>query len=276
MPIKIGIIGKGIVGSAIYDGMLKYGYDMTFYDPGIHGSGSFKDVIDYSDILFICVPTPSKDDGSMDLSIMDNIVGLLTKEDNAKDKLVVIKSTVLPGTTVSYRNRCYRSNPNINFIFSPEFLDNDTAHEDFVNSHKIIIGYTEGSEKWRDSLIKLFSNFIDTQYIFEMSSTEAELVKYMTNSFYVTKVVFSNTMYEICKKLNIDYEVVKRAFVCNPRIGDSHFTIFHKGGRGAGGKCLPKDLSVLVNMSEDMDIPYNILPYIQKLNKSLLIDSNKI
>lgn len=277
-PIKIGIIGKGIVGYAVYNGMLKYGYNITFYDPNIYDSYSLKEVVDHSDILFICIPTPPKEDGSIDLSIMDqivsNIVSLVTLP-KKEEKLVVIKSTVIPGTTESYQNK-YNSNPNIKFVFCPEFLDQDFAYEDFIKPHKVVIGHTEGSEKWRDILIDIFSKFVDSKYIFEMSSTEAEMVKYMTNSYYVTKVVFANTMYEICKKLNIDYDTVERAFVCNPRIGDSHFEIFHKGGRGAGGKCLPKDLSALTNMAIDMNISYNILPCIQKLNKSLLADSNKL
>ncbi len=262
----------------MYDGMLKYGYNVTFYDPNISSSYTLEKVVYDSNILFLCVPTPSKGDGSIDLSIIDhiidNMISLVTLK-TCNDKLIIIKSTIIPGTTESYQNKYNVSNPNIKFIYCPEFLDQDTAHSDFIKPHKVIIGYTKGSERWRHVLIDIFSHFIDPRYIFEMSSTEAEMVKYMTNSFYVTKVVFANTMYEICKKLGIDYDTVKRAFVYNSRIGDSHFIIYHKGGRGAGGKCLPKDLSALVNMSKNIDIPYNILPFVLELNKLLLMDSNK-
>ncbi len=275
MTIKIGVIGKGVVGSAVYDGMLKYGYDIVFYDPNIYNSCPLKDVVNCSNILFICVPTPSNDDGSIDLSIIDDVIYNIIEEDICNDKLIIIKSTVIPGTTESYCKKYGASYTNVKFVYCPEFLDEDTAHEDFIKPHKVVIGYTKGSEQWKHILTGIFSNFIDTKYIFEMSATEAEMVKYMTNSYYVTKVVFANTIYEICKKLDIDYDIVKGAFSCNPRIGDSHFEIFHKGGRGAGGKCIPKDLSALVNMTKDMGILYNILPYIQRLNKSLLADSNK-
>lgn len=271
--INIGIIGKGTVGSAIYNGLLRHRYDVTFYDPNIFNSLSMEDIIQRNNILFICVPTPSKEDGSIDLTIIDNTIHKISLLIQNNEKLIVIKSTVIPGTTESYQNKYNK--PNIKFIYCPEFLDNDTAYQDFETPHKVIIGHTEGSEKWSNTLIKLYSNFIDAKYIFEMRATEAEMVKYMTNSYYVTKVVFANTMYEICKKLNIDYDTVKKAFICNPRIGDSHFEILHKGGRGAGGKCLPKDLSALVNISRNMNILYNILPCIQELNKSLLTYSNK-
>jgi UDPglucose 6-dehydrogenase len=275
MTIKIGIIGKGIVGSAVHKGMSKYQHDVVFSDPIICNSIPLKDVISCSNVLFICVPTPSNDNGLIDLSIVDNVVSNIIKEAKGSNKLIIIKSTVIPGTTESYYRKYGTLFPNIKFIYCPEFLDNDTAYEDFINPNNVIIGHTKGSEQCKSILTDIFSNFVDKKYIFEMSSTEAEMVKYMTNSFYVTKVVFANTIYEICKKLDIDYNTVKKAFVHNPRIGDSHFEIFHKGGRGAGGKCLPKDLSALTNMTTDIDISYNILPYIQKLNKLLLEDSHK-
>lgn len=274
----IGIIGKGIVGSAIYNGLTNNNYNVSFYDPNIRDTESLDFVVNNSHILFICVSTPSKDDGSIDLSIINSVIDdIMNMLHSSSNKLIIIKSTVVPGTTESYYNKYCKLYNNVKFIYCPEFLDEYTAYNDFINSHKVVIGHTGNSaEVYGSILVKLFTNFTDKDSIYNITSTEAEMVKYTTNSYYAMKVVFANTIYEICQKLEINYNNVNNVFTDNPRIGNSHFKIFHKSGRGAGGKCLPKDLSALVDMSGKLDTKYNILPYIQKLNNRLLKDSNKI
>lgn len=277
MNDTIGIIGKGIVGSAIYNGLIDNNYSVSFYDPNIRNTKSLDFVVNNSHILFICVPTPSNSDGSIDLSIINNVIyDIMSILHNFSSRLIIIKSTVIPGITESYYNKYHELYNNVKFVYCPEFLDEDNAYNDFINSHKVVIGHTGNSgEIYGNMLVELFTNFVNRDSIYNMNSTEAEMVKYATNSYYAMKVVFANTIYEICQKLEIDYSNVNEAFTDNPRIGNSHFEIFHKGGRGAGGKCLPKDLSALTYISKKLNTKYNILPYIQKLNNYLLKDSNK-
>ena len=156
---------------------------------------------------------------------------------------------------------------------SPEFLDSDSALKDFLEPDKIIIGYTEKSRTKTHIIESIFLPF-DAR-IFMMPSDEAELIKYWTNSFYVLKTVFVNEMYDLCQELDIDFERVRDAFVKNSRIGNSHFEPIHKGGRGAGGACLPKDLSAFIHFGEGNKVSLELLKKAETINKRLLEESGK-
>lgn len=268
--MKIGIIGKGVVGTALYEGFKIHDHTVLCHDKYIPETDSFHDTVAESEIIFICVPTPTTRNG-IDLSILDNVVTQIGKmTDNKNNKIIVINSTIVPYTTQKYQD----ANSDLYFFSIPEFLDSDIALNDFLHPDKIVIGYTIKSKLCLDKLMLLFKSF--NRPIIAIKSEEAEMVKYMTNSYYVLKTVFANEIFDICNMLEIDYDTVKEAFIVNRRIGDSHFIPIHKGGRGAGGACLPKDLSAFIAFIalQNSHIP-ELLIKAQKLNNKILKESGK-
>jgi len=265
------------VGTAVAKGFRIKGTEAMCYDK-YKGENlpSLDDVVTKCDAIFVCVPTPQAEDGGIDLSILDSVIArmaTITKQNQLPGKLVIIKSTVTPGTTRTYQETY---NDTFSFFASPEFLDSDSALRNFLNPDKIIIGYTKQSEKFVGVLKLLFLPFVrfESQIII-MRSDEAEMVKYMTNAYYVLKTVFVNEMYDLCIASNLRFVDVRDAFVNNHRIGDSHFEPFHKNGRGAGGACLPKDLSALIQYGERCKQPLELLKKAQKINTKLLKETGK-
>lgn len=264
---NIGIIGKGIVGTATGEGFKSFGYNVLYHDK-YKETNSLEDVIKKSDVVFICVPTPCNENGQINLSAVDSVMKSISKYTNEKTK-IIIKSTVLPTTTELYQKKY----PHLILFMCPEFLDEITAKYDFLHPHQSIIGFTEKSKDFCGTLVSLFERF--DAPIFIIKATEAEMLKYVTNSYFVLKNVFANQVYDLCSALGIDYYSVKQCFVSNPRVADSHFIIEHKGGRGAGGRCLPKDLSAFLHFAQQINSPLEILETGEKINKRLLKESGK-
>lgn len=102
-----------------------------------------------------------------------------------------------------------------------------------------------------------------------MKAKDAEMVKYMVNSYYALKVIYANQIYDICQAAGIDYEAVKEAFVADKRIIDSHLKIIHKGYRGFGGKCLRKDVYSLNDYAKEMGASPKLLDTIKEINSTL-------
>lgn len=270
--MKIGIIGQGVVGTALYRGFKQKGYAVLCYDKHKETPNSLIDTVAKSKVLFICVPTPEAENGSVDLSIVDEVImqiAAIAERNLLKEKLIVIKSTVIPGTTRKYQVK-YKD---LFFFSSPEFLDSDFAIRDFLNPDKIIIGYTGLSKKFVQIVSDIFYPF--NSQILVMRSDEAEMVKYMTNAYYALKTIFGNEIYDFCQHVGLDYDVVRDAFIVNRRVGNSHFEPFHKGGRGAGGACLPKDLNALLHFDETGGSSFNLLKKVQNINAKLLRGSGK-
>ncbi len=255
---KIGIAGVGMVGGAL-DYYLKKrgGVDIFLYDKG-KDIGSVEE-LNKADIVFVCVPTPyNQESGGFDLSYVEETCSNLKE-----DKVVVIKSTVLPGTT-EYLQKKF---PNHSFLFNPEFLIEVYAKETMEEPDRQIIGTTEKSVAWGEVILNLLP---EAPYKKIMPATEAEMVKYFGNNFLSVKVIFGNQMYEICEKMGIDYNLVKEAASNDPRIGPSHLDIFHGGYRGYGGKCLPKDTRALIQLSERVGVSAEFLKKVEEINNRLM------
>ena len=257
--MKIGIIGKGFVGSAVKKGFESKGFVVKAYDK-FKESDSFEDTAG-CDFIFVCVPTPSKEDGSIDLSMMDEVIDRLTQT-NFRG-IIVIKSTVIPGTAQGY----LKKNPNLTIVSNPEFLTRSTAEYDFLNPDKIIIGFTVGNKLAAEKLAELYQSF--EAPIKVVKSEEAEMTKYMINAYYVTRVLFANEIYDICQALDIDYEKVRECFELDKRVAPGHFDVFHGGYRGIGGKCLPKDVDALIAKSEALALNPELLKTLRRINKRL-------
>jgi len=255
---KVGIIGLGFVGTAVETGLQSVA-EIKIYDK-YKPSDSLEDVVDSSDILFICLPTPmDPDTGECKTSIIeseiDNIVQIAEKR-----KTIVIKSTVPPGTTsrlnLKYDYKHF-------FVFNPEFLREKTFIEDFLNQDRIILGF-EHRRNYDTKLENLYEAFIKTQKnpakIIVCTSTTAEMAKYIGNCFLATKVMFFNEIHEICKAAGIDYEAVSALSTMDPRIGSSHIKVpGDKGLYGFGGSCFPKDMNALIFSAKQYDLDPMIL-----------------
>ena len=250
--MKIGIIGQGFVGTAVREG-LKQHYDIHTYDLKEKCTcESILELVDESDVIFVCVPTPMKKDGSCDISIVEGVIDEIEDVD-ISGKIVVIKSTVPPGTT----ERLNKKYKNISVVFNPEFLTEANFINDFRNQTRIIIG---GPRPASTKLRQIYSLAFPNVPIIKTGSTTAEMVKYMTNSFLATKVSFANEMYQICDKLNIDYDKVVEYSTYDERLGKSHWAVPGPDGHyGFGGSCFPKDLNALIHLARNLDTSLNTI-----------------
>ncbi len=261
---KVGIFGGGVLGNA----MKQYFKEAKIYDK-YNDSDSLEDVLG-QDIIFICVPTPYTNDSprvkeggeagkGFDLTEMDDVFNNLA---NLKDKIIVIRSTVLPGTTKDYQEKY----PELKVLFNPEFLTEATAVEDFLKPDKQIIGYTQKSQPVAKEILAILP---DAPFKQAMGSNEAEMIKYMVNNYYALKVIFANQIYDICQVSGIDYEKVAEGFAADKRISDSHLKVIHKGYRGFGGKCLRKDVYSLIDFAKKNGVDFELLKTAKEINLKL-------
>ena len=261
----IGIIGQGFVGNAVYQKFSSF-YEVFTYDLDKDKcNSSLSDVIFKCETIFVCVPTPMKKDGSCDTSIIESILGevdLLVDNIEAK-RTIIIKSTIPPGTTARFNNR-YES---LSIVFNPEFLTERNAVADFENQDRIIIG---GPRPTTTEVKTIFSKVFPKAHIIKTDSTHAEMVKYTTNTFLATKISFANEIYQLCGKLNIDYDKVIEYATLDDRLGDSHWGVpGHDGDLGFGGHCFPKDLAALLYLSRKYDTTNNVLCATQETNNNV-------
>ena len=196
--MKIGIVGQGYVGTAVKEVFSKHYETNTFDLNGDCTCTDIEDLVDKSDIIFVCVPTPMKKDGSCDTSIVEGVIDNIEDVD-ISGKIVAIKSTIPPGTTNRLNKKC----KNVSVIFNPEFLTEANFIDDFKNQNRIIIG---GERPSTTKLRQVYSLVFPNAKIVKTGSITAEMVKYFTNTFLATKVSFANEMKLICDELNIDYD----------------------------------------------------------------------
>ena len=267
--MKIGIGGQGYVGTAIKVGFESY-YDLETYDKYSEEKSTMQlaDMVESCEVIFVCVPTPMNKDGSCNIDVVEGVIKqinkLLTDWKSDKKPIVVIKSTVPPGTT----EKLHKKFKNVNVIFNPEFLTEANFIDDFKNQTRIILG---GTRKGTNKLRQIYSKVFPTAHIIKTHSTIAELVKYMTNSYLATKVSFANEMYQICEKFDMDYDKVVEYATLDERLGVTHWSVPGPDGDfGFGGHCLPKDLSALIEVADDLDV--DVLRSTQRTNNKVRKD----
>ena len=262
---KIGIIGQGFVGSAVYEGMKNH-FDVLAYDkdPNKFSNVScIQEIVQHVEVTFLCVPTPMKSSGECDLRILNAalqeiIIGVGFEN---KSLVVVIKSTIPPGTTETL-NKEY---PQLHLVFNPEFLTEANAIEDYKNQNRIIIG----GEQHDVAIVKrIFLKAFPQVPIIETNSTIAETIKYVTNIFLATKVSFANEMYQLCEGLGIDYNTVIDYAKYDDRLGNTHWAVPGPDGDfGYGGHCFPKDIAALQHLMLQLNIDSTIINSVIQKNK---------
>ncbi len=258
--LKIGICGVGMVGGALKNYFENIKKIKPFlYDKG-KNIGSVEEVRK-ADIVFLCVPTPFLKDGrGFDLSYVEGACNYL----DGQGKILVIKSTVLPGTTKDLQKKY----PQHKFLFNPEFLSEATADEDMCNPDRQIVGYTEQSKEKAKKIMDLLPKALVQKII---PATEAEIVKYFNNTFNAVKVIFANQIYDLCQKLGVNYDNVADAAAASKFIKTKdHLDIFYGGYRGYGGKCLVKDIRALIQLADSKGIDLKLHKTVEEINNQLM------
>lgn len=255
----IGIIGYGYVGCAVAYGFRGWDleqkrepkHEIRIYDR-YKDSESLEQVLEASEYIFLCLPTPFEEEAlRIDQSIIDRMIEEISPRLEGRGKVVIIKSTVVPGTTRRY-NELF---PEVPFAFNPEFLTEANYLQDFVHADRVIIG---ADNDWTaQRLIDLYRTCFSETTILKLSSTAAEIVKYQCNVTLATRVAVANVFYDLCEAEGVNYEDVKRAVALDPRIGESHLSVTSE--RGFGGKCFPKDLGSIIGRCRELGVDAKLL-----------------
>lgn len=245
--MKIGILGKGTVGSAVYTGLEHLGHTMSFSDPA-YAESKFEDILD-TEIVFVCVPTDMKTNGDCDTSIVESVIQRL--DECAYPGLVAIKSTVIPGTT----DRMQDQYPNLRICCVPEFLRAKIALADFVYNHDVLV---IGSRREQDyELVRQAHGHIPKK-VSCITPTEAEVVKYFNNVHHSMSIIFANITYDVCKKLGANYSRVYDT-ITQRDCFTPHYLVAHENMRGYGGHCLPKDTLAWNNLIRNLGLEYTMI-----------------
>lgn len=261
--MKVGVVGYGVVGGATGE-VLGKAHEILPYDKFKAGDWVPVDKIgETADVIFICVPTPMRPSGEIDLTaVEDSVFAVLDKAmTRPVPPVLVIRSTSVSGTTRRLSD-LYQPVP---FAFNPEFLTERNAVEDFRNSDRIVVG-TEDDRAW-DLLKQMYEEAGFKCPIIRVGLETAEMVKYAGNCFLATKAVFANELYRICEALGVDYQKVKELVSLDPRIGPSHLSVPGPDGDfGMGGKCFPKDLNALIERAKEAGYDAYLLREVWRTN----------
>jgi GDP-mannose 6-dehydrogenase len=285
---KIGIIGSGVVGSATGKGFHRIGHDVLFYDiakqrlltlkeEGYQIASSVKDIIDKTDISFVCVNTPNNSTGEQDLSqlmsVLYDITNSLRRIDRPHEQqqnphLIVFRSTMLPGTMRSVVINYLQTNSPSSRIgrdydvgYNPEFLRQNTAFDDFFRPDRVVIG--EDGKGASQPLKEVYQQL--TENIIVTSFEAAEMIKYTSNCFLSLKISFFNEIGLVCKQMGIDDKAVSLGVSMDKRIGN-YGTQFGKPFEGA---CLPKDTEALAGFIRNLQLNPDLLQVVLDINRKM-------
>ena len=257
--MRVGIIGHmGVVGGAVRHGLERIGRTVVGYD--LRAPATKLDHVLDTELVFLCLPTPSYSDGGCDAGLIaDKAIQL---EALGYKGLVVVKSTVTPGTTAELGRR----HPNLRLAFCPEFLRERAAFVDFYENHDLCVIGVQGPGALADAaLIRAVHGDLPKAFAV-MSTTEAELAKYYSNVFNALRIVFANEFFEVCRALGADYQVIKAAMVKRTTIPDVYLDC-NENMRGFGGACLPKDTAAFAHLVDLLGLDLKLFRAIVDENK---------
>jgi nucleotide sugar dehydrogenase len=251
--MKLGIIGFGFVGAAVYHSY-KDKVECIIKDEQKGYPCSYED-LKLCDAIFICVPSPELPNGECDASILQSVL------ENLSDYSGVVISKVTAPPDV------YSELKHSNLFYVPEFLTARNSVEDYKNTRNLIIGGNT-DHQIAEQIIKLgLSNVEHVRYV---TLHEASIIKYTTNAFLSVKVVFMNEIKQLCDTIGVDYNNVKDSLCLDSRIGSTHLDVPGYDGKfGYGGSCFPKDMSALLKFSEKIDSELLIVKISMLKNKTI-------
>jgi len=261
----IGIIGSGFVGNAVRYGFSpNVGVDakIRVYDKNPSKSlHTLEEVVIESDIIFLSVPTPSNRDGTINVDIVDEALNDMNVYAASVDNIILLRSTVVPGTTRKLQEKY----SNLRIVFNPEFLTERSANFDFINQTRFILGGNLDDIKEVSELFR--RRFGNTVSIIETNYETAELIKYMTNTFFATKISFLNDMKLLSDECGAIWEHALEGFIRDGRVGHSHLNVpGHDGKLGFGGSCFPKDIQALIKYGDEIGVDMGVLKAAWKTN----------
>lgn len=288
MKSSIACIGQGFVGGSLTTVFAERGVDVYTFDisrkqaPGgknpvsagalLFEANSVKELVeacelkrDFSNVYFVCLPTPMYEDGSADTSIVETVLDQLAQ--CGGEKIAVIKSTVPPGSTWTWNKRF--EGKGLHVVFNPEFLTEANALDDMRNQNRIVLG---GPRPHINRVKQIFQSAFPNVPIVKTSSTNAELVKYFTNIQLATRVVLSCEFSQVCDALDkngldVDYDKVLEYAKYDKRLGDTHMNVpGNDGVPGARGHCFPKDLNALIAVAKSIGVDPTVMSAVWKKN----------
>jgi UDPglucose 6-dehydrogenase len=302
MRFSISVFGTGYVGLCTAVGFASKGYKVftvthdpekakrinkgqaSFYEPGLQEllwkvvknhslkcTLNYKDAVLNTDFTFVTVGTPNKPDGEINLSLIERAAREIGEALQRKETyhLVVVKSTVVPGTTEKLvkpiLEDCSEKYCGADFglCMNPEFLREGSAIYDTLNPDHIVIGeYDKRSGDFLESFYRSFFKENMPPFV-RMNLPTAELIKYANNAFLATKISFINTIANICQRIpNADVRTVAKALGMDKRISP----FFLNAGLGYGGSCFPKDVKALITFSRRHGYDPTLLDAVEKVN----------
>ncbi len=296
--MKISVIGTGYVGTSVVAGFYKLGHNIVCVDISkrkvtminkgyspiknklskqlikkgvdngkIKATLNIDEAIMNSSISFVCVETPAKKNGSLDSTALKKVckdIGRTLK--NKKYHIIVIKSTMFPGSlnvlkSILEKSSGKRCGKDFDVAVNPEFLRAKTATEDFFNPSMIVVGSKD--KKISKKVMVCYRGIKSKKFIVDEGT--AQMIKYVNNPFHALKVVFTNEISAVCKKVNVDSKKLMGLF-CE----DTHLNIspyYFKPGKAYGGLCLPKDLAVLQSNIKNLKVKCPVIKSISESNE---------
>ncbi len=283
--MDLAVIGSGVVGSATGLGFAAKGHNVLFHDidkeklstlklKGHKITDDVEEAVQNSEVLFVCVPTPTID-GRVDVSYLkDSAKSIGEGLKKAKNfPVVAFRSTAPPQTTrtqlvpILEKYSGLKAGVDFGVCMNPEFLREKTPLEDFLNPERIVIGELE--ENSGDILEEVYSSFGCP--IIRTSLDSAEMIKYASNLFLASKISFFNEMHMICEELGIDSRIVSESVSLDRRIGK--YGVY--GGKPFSGMCFPKDLAAFITFSKSKGINPKLLEAVAEINKQIVDYSKK-
>jgi len=264
---RVGIIGGGFVGSAVAFGFSSgnnHDFDIKIHDIDPDKSThTFEEVATQSDYIFVCVPTPPKEDMSIDLSYVEGVIEKLKDLIDPVRQTVLIKSTVIPGTCQKLSMKY-----GINIVSNPEFLTERRARWDFINATQVVIGSDNVADRSR--VKNLYQKRFSSMRFVLTDTKTSEFIKYLLNCFFSTKLSFLNEMHQVAESIGVDWDTAVSGLVSDSRVGDSHVTIPGPDGKfGYGGKCFPKDINAMIHFAQSLEIAPLVLEAGWEKNKEV-------
>jgi len=262
---KVGQINSGV--SPIYEPLLEDYLKKVLKNKKLFATTDFSGAVEKTEVSFISVGTPSREDGSIDLKYVESAsrqIGEVLKK-KREYHVVVVKSTVVPGTTEDVVLKSIekasgkKAGKDFGLCMNPEFLKEGKAIEDFLSPDRIVIGSLD--KRSGDLVEKLYANFKTP--ILRTDIRTAEMIKYASNAFLATKISFANEVGNICKKMGIDVYEVMKGVGLDKRISP-HFL---NAGSGYGGSCFPKDVEALIHRAKEIGYEPKLLEEVQDLNR---------
>jgi UDPglucose 6-dehydrogenase len=256
--MEIGIVGQGFVGSAVREGLKDF-HNVHTYDKYKTESSTMnlRSLVKHSEVIFVCVPTPmDAETGVAHTGIVESVISEIDEiaAEIGNTPTLCIKSTIPPGTT----ERIHNSVSYCDVTFNPEFLTEANAINDFKNQNRIIVGAPRGVDS--TPVVNAFKEAFPDVNIVTTRAQEAEMCKYIINTFLSVKVSFANEIYDICEATHVNYNEAVELAKLDPRVGQSHWMVpGPDGSRGFGGHCFPKDLTALRYVASQAPVETSVL-----------------